>query len=57
MNIIKKIRNKIGEIWAVVGLIACRLGHKYENGRFVGRQIAAIAIENLLSCSDKELLV
>lgn len=55
MNIIKKIRNKIGAVWAAASVIACGLGHKYENGRLVGRQIAAIAIENLLSCSDKEL--
>ena len=55
MNIIKKIRNKIGEVWAAASLIACGLGHKYENGRLVGRQITSIAIENLLSCSDKEL--
>ncbi len=55
MNIIKKIRNKIGEVWAAASLIACGLGHKYENGRLVGRQITAISIENLLGCSDKEL--
>ena len=55
MNIIKKIRNKIGEVWATASLIAQELGHKYENGRLVGRQIAAISIENLISCSDKEL--
>lgn len=55
MNIIKKIRNKIGEVWAAASLIAYSLGHKYENGRLVGRQIAAIAIENLLTCSDREL--
>ncbi len=51
----KKIKNKIGEVWAATSLIACELGHTYENGRLVGRQIAALAIENLLPCSDKEL--
>ncbi|EQD77658.1 ISA1214-6 transposase, partial [mine drainage metagenome] len=40
---------------AATSLIARELGHRYENGRLVGRQIAALAIENLLPCSDKEL--
>ena len=55
MNIIKKIRNKIEEVWAAASLVAKKMGHKYENGKLVGRQIAAISIENLLGCSDKEL--
>lgn len=55
MNIIKKIRNKIGEVWAATSLAAKEAGHLYQDGRLVGRQIAALAIENLLGCSDKEL--
>ena len=55
MNIVKKIKNKVSEVWAAASLIAVSTGHIYAKGRLVGRQITAIAIENLLGCSDKEL--
>lgn len=55
MNLIKRIRNKIPEVLAAASLIALQLGHKYQKGKLVGREIVALAIENLLPCSDKEL--
>ena len=36
-------------------VVAQENGHRYKNGRLIGRQICAIVIENILCCSDREL--
>ena len=55
MKIILKIKNIIPLVLATSCIVAQENGHRYKNGRLIGRQICAIVLENLFCCSDREL--
>ena len=55
MKIISNIKNIISLVLATSCIVAQENGHRYKNGRLIGRQICAIVIETLFYCTDREL--
>jgi len=52
---ILNLKNIIPFVGNVASLVARELGHWYMNGAAYGKHIVALAVENILMCSDREL--